>query len=143
MEDNNNGDGTYRYAYETGNGIAAQEQGDARGEGTRAQGGFTYTSPEGEVVHIQYNAGEEGFQATGSHIPLAPRIPEAIAKSIERNLAEEARGVVDNGQYRADGAGQYRHNGAGEYRHASVQYRTSGSFIGNTQYNQQIGGYKY
>lgn len=135
MEDNNSGDGTYSYAYETGNGIAAQEHGDARGEGTRAKGGFSYTSPEGEHVQIQYTAGEEGFQATGSHIPVAPPIPEAIAKSVEQNLAEEARGVIDNGQYRADGAEQYRQ--------AGVQYRTSGSVSANAHYNPQTGGYKY
>lgn len=135
LEDNNSGDGTYSYAYETGNGIAAQEHGDARGEGTRAQGGFSYTSPEGEHVQIQYTGGEEGFQATGSHIPVAPPIPEAIAKSIEQNLAEEASGVIDDGQYRSDGAGQYRQ--------ATVQYRTSGTFGGNAQYNPDTSGYKY
>lgn len=143
LEDNNNGDGVYSYAYETGNGISAQEHGDARGEGTKAQGGFSYTSPEGEHVQIQYNAGEEGFQATGSHIPVAPPIPEAIARSIEQNLAEEARGIVDDGQYRADGAGQYRHDGSGQYGQAGVQYKTSGSFGGQVQYSQQSGGYKY
>lgn len=133
LEDNNNGDGSYNYAYETGNGISAQEQGDARGEGTRAHGGFSYTSPEGEHVQIQYTADENGFQPQGSHIPTPPPIPADIAKSIEQNLAEEARGVVDNGQYRADGGGQYSQDGSGQYR----------SSAGHVQYNQQAGGYKY
>lgn len=36
--ENNNNIDTYNYLYETGNGINAQEEGDARGDGTQAQG---------------------------------------------------------------------------------------------------------
>ncbi|CAH0556916.1 unnamed protein product [Brassicogethes aeneus] len=74
-------DGSYRYAYETANGIAAQEQGVG---GQSAQGQFSWTSPEGEQVQIQYVADENGYQPTGPHVHP---IPEAILRSIAWNEA--------------------------------------------------------
>ncbi|KAJ8920807.1 hypothetical protein NQ315_004948 [Exocentrus adspersus] len=77
-------DGTYDYAYETANGIAAEEHGVPAGPngGTAAQGGYTYTSPEGQVVSISYVADENGFRAVGDAIPTPPPIPPAIARSL-------------------------------------------------------------
>lgn len=66
------------------------------------QGSYSYTSPEGEQIQISYQAGENGFQAQGSHIPTAPPIPEEIQKAIEQNLADEANGIVDDGQYKPE-----------------------------------------
>ncbi|CAH1999033.1 unnamed protein product [Acanthoscelides obtectus] len=99
----NNVDGeTYNYALETGNGIVAHEQGETKGEGTRAQGGYTYTAPDGQVISIQYIADENGYQPQGSHLPVAPPVPEEIQKAVEQNLADEARGIFDDGQYREE-----------------------------------------
>ncbi|CAH0556918.1 unnamed protein product [Brassicogethes aeneus] len=87
-------DGSYRYAYETANGIAAQEQGVG---GHHAQGSFAWTSPEGLPVQISYVADENGYQPVGAAIPTSPPIPEAILRSIAYNQAhpheqdEEAR----------------------------------------------------
>lgn len=116
LENNNDGE-TYKYAYETGNSISAQEEGDARGDGTKAQGGFSYTAPDGQQIAIQYTADENGFLPQGPHLPVAPPVPEEILRAVEQNLADEARGIFDDGQYREDGAGQYRHDGAGQYNH--------------------------
>ncbi|GLV39279.1 Ecdysone-dependent gene 78E [Carabus blaptoides fortunei] len=74
-----NHDGTYHYVYETENGIHADEQGAPQG----AQGSFSYTSPEGEHVQLSYTADENGFQPQGSHIPVAPPVPEAILRALE------------------------------------------------------------
>ena len=66
-----NHDGSYRYGYETGNGIAVQEQGYVKNLGVKdseiqtAQGFFSYTSPEGKPITLHYTADENGFQATG------------------------------------------------------------------------------
>ncbi|CAD7090703.1 unnamed protein product [Hermetia illucens] len=77
-------DGSYQYAYETTNGIAAQEQGVG---GRQAQGGFSYTSPEGIPIQIAYTADENGFHPEGAHLPIPPPIPQEILKSLEWNAA--------------------------------------------------------
>lgn len=64
---------SFNYAYETSNGIRAQEAGQLRQIGPDAaivtQGSYSYISPEGEPISISYIADENGFQPTGSHIP--------------------------------------------------------------------------
>ncbi|TKX27782.1 cuticular protein RR-1 [Spodoptera litura] len=84
-----NFDGSYQYNYETGNGIAAQEQGYLKNAGVKdaeaqvAQGSFTYTSPEGIPISVSYIADENGFQPQGAHLPTPPPIPEAIARALQ------------------------------------------------------------
>ncbi|XP_028158526.1 endocuticle structural glycoprotein SgAbd-2-like [Ostrinia furnacalis] len=84
-----NFDGSYQYNYETGNGIAANEQGYLKNAGNKdaeaqvAQGSFTYTSPEGIPISVSYIADENGFHAEGAHIPTPPPIPEAIARALQ------------------------------------------------------------
>ncbi|KAH8361577.1 hypothetical protein KR084_008421, partial [Drosophila pseudotakahashii] len=73
-------EGNYNYAYETSNGIAAQESGLG---GYRADGGFSWYSPEGQLVQIQYVADENGYQPQGALLPTPPPIPAAILKSLE------------------------------------------------------------
>ncbi|XP_057671951.1 pupal cuticle protein 36a-like [Diorhabda carinulata] len=108
--DNDNDGEAYNFALETGNGITAHEQGDTKQGGTNAQGGYSYTAPDGQQVAVQYVAGENGFVAQGSHIPTAPPVPAEIQKALEQNLADEARGIVDDGQYREEGeSGRYNH----------------------------------
>lgn len=64
---------SFQYAYETSNGIRAQEAGQLKQIGRDAaivtQGSYSYVSPEGEPVSISYIADENGYQPTGSHIP--------------------------------------------------------------------------
>lgn len=106
----NAGDGSYSYAYETGDGISAQEQGHPKGpDALEAQGGFAYTSPEGHQFQLSYIADENGFQPQGAHLPTPPPIPEAILRSLEFNQAEEARGGYkgDEGQYHEGPSNQY------------------------------------
>ncbi|XP_028134955.1 pupal cuticle protein 20-like [Diabrotica virgifera virgifera] len=144
LDNINEGDGSYHFNYETGNGISAQEQGEARGDGTRANGGFSYTSPEGQQIHISYTADENGFHPEGNAIPTPPPIPEAILKSIQQNLADEARGVSDDGSYRSDNSGQYNAGGAGGFRQ-SAHFGGGGAAFnrgGSAAYNRG-GGYQY
>lgn len=75
-----NPDGSYQYAYETSNGINAEEQGVG---GEQATGSFSYVSPEGENIQINYVADAGGFQPSGSYVPTPPPIPEAILKALE------------------------------------------------------------
>lgn len=113
----NQGDGSYSYAYETGNGIQAQEQGylkgagGAAGEAQTAQGSFSYTGPDGARYAISYTADENGFRPVGAHLPTPPPIPDAILRSIEQNRADGSLGggfrdgSGDDGQYRPQGGG--------------------------------------
>ncbi|XP_050301337.1 endocuticle structural glycoprotein SgAbd-2-like [Anthonomus grandis grandis] len=106
----NEGEGTYSYNYESANTITAQEQGDVRGDGTKAHGSYSFILPNGEHVSVTYTADQNGFVAEGSHIPTPPPVPEAILRALEENAAAEARGIFDDGQYHGEGLeeSQYR-----------------------------------
>ncbi|XP_030388582.1 endocuticle structural glycoprotein ABD-4 [Scaptodrosophila lebanonensis] len=83
-----NFDGSYKYSYETGNGINVEEEGYLKNAGTDnegqvAQGFFSYTSPEGVPIRITYLADENGFQPQGDHLPTPPPIPPAIQKALD------------------------------------------------------------
>ncbi|XP_017468626.1 PREDICTED: pupal cuticle protein Edg-78E-like [Rhagoletis zephyria] len=73
-------DGSYKLDYSTSNGISAQEEGYG---GHHASGGFSYYSPEGELIQLSYLADENGFQPQGNHLPTPPPIPPQILKSLE------------------------------------------------------------
>jgi len=87
-ENENNGDGTYRYLYETSDGTTAQESGYLKPNGAEdpiqvAQGSYQYYSPEGELFKVSYIADENGFQPEGSHLPTPPPIPAEIQKALD------------------------------------------------------------
>ncbi|KAL0883335.1 hypothetical protein ABMA27_016742 [Loxostege sticticalis] len=80
-------EGNFQYSYETGNGISAQASGvvknpNAENPELEITGGVKYTSPEGVPVELTYIANENGYQPQGSHLPVAPPVPEAIARSL-------------------------------------------------------------
>ncbi|CAD7076733.1 unnamed protein product [Hermetia illucens] len=83
-----NFDGSYKWSYETGNGIAAEEQGYLKNPGTDteaqvAQGQYSYTAPDGQLIRLTYLSDENGFQPQGDHIPTSPPIPPAIQRALE------------------------------------------------------------
>ncbi|XP_071639390.1 endocuticle structural glycoprotein SgAbd-8-like isoform X2 [Temnothorax longispinosus] len=86
-------EGSYSYAYETENGIAASEQGSPQPVGPKgdpavvAQGQYQYTAPDGTPIALQYTADENGFHPQGSHLPIAPQVPELIQKAVAYVLA--------------------------------------------------------
>lgn len=93
-ENVNNGDGSYKFSYETENGIKAQEQGELKNKGTdneiqSVSGSYSYTAPDGQVITVTYIADENGFQPTGDHLPTPPPIPEAIAKALAATAAAQ------------------------------------------------------
>ncbi|CAH0397815.1 unnamed protein product [Chilo suppressalis] len=103
FENVNNGDGTYRFSYDTPTGISAHESGSPRASGPEgpavtAEGGFSYRAPDGQQISLSYTADENGFHPTGSHIPTPPPIPEAILRSLEYNRQHPSS---DNGAYNA------------------------------------------
>ncbi|CAB0006791.1 unnamed protein product [Nesidiocoris tenuis] len=70
------------------NGISQNAEGRLNNKGTEQEaqsieGSYSFTSPEGQVITIQYIADEGGFRATGDAIPTPPPIPPAIARALD------------------------------------------------------------
>ncbi|KAJ8978090.1 hypothetical protein NQ317_004624 [Molorchus minor] len=83
-----NPDGSYRWSYDTENGISAEEDGRVKNLGTQAEatevrGSFRYIAPDNTPITVQYIANENGFQPVGAHLPTPPPIPPAILRSLE------------------------------------------------------------
>lgn len=70
----------FEYAFDTTNAIhdaaSGNEQGDIHGD-------FSWISPEGVHVALQYVADENGYQPSGDLLPTPPPIPAAILRSLE------------------------------------------------------------
>ncbi|KAJ6632883.1 Pupal cuticle protein [Pseudolycoriella hygida] len=97
FESNNDPDGSYKFAYETSNGISGQAQGIG---GVSENGQVKYTAADGTPIEFTYTADEGGFQPVGAHIPQAP---PHIARLIEWL---EAHPSEDDGSYKAAPAPQ-------------------------------------
>ncbi|KAG7168939.1 Cuticle protein [Homarus americanus] len=69
-----NGYGEYSFQYETSDGTARQESG-SQNDGQVSQGGWRYTSPEGQHVDITFLADHGGYQPRGDVLPIAPALP--------------------------------------------------------------------
>ncbi|CAH1391062.1 unnamed protein product [Nezara viridula] len=87
-QDGPNPDGTYQFSYQSGDGTSAQEQGYLKNPGTpdegqAAQGAFSYTAPDGQVISLQYLSDDGGFQPQGAHLPTPPPIPPEILRVLE------------------------------------------------------------
>ncbi|XP_065077657.1 cuticle protein CP14.6-like [Ochlerotatus camptorhynchus] len=83
-------DGSFNYAFETGNGIKVEDQGtikivkvpktDATGRAIGEEeisvsvqtGSYQYTAPDGQIYTVRYIADENGFQPQGDHLPVGP-----------------------------------------------------------------------
>lgn len=81
-----NGDGSYQYSFETGNGISADQQGDLKKVGDvdalEVKGQYQYPNEDGTNIQLTYTADENGFQPQGSHLPTAPPVPEPIQRAL-------------------------------------------------------------
>lgn len=67
-------DGNYNFQYSTDDGSFRQENGLA---GTK-DGEVSWTSPEGELITFSYVADENGYQASGSHVPQNVPLPDNL-----------------------------------------------------------------
>ncbi|XP_063363924.1 larval cuticle protein LCP-17-like [Cydia amplana] len=81
----------YNFAFETSNGISAQESGVLKNVGKdelalEVQGSNQYTAPDGQPIQLTFIANENGYQPQGAHLPTPPppqEIPEYIKRSLE------------------------------------------------------------
>lgn len=70
----------FDYAYDTTNAIHDAASGNEHGD---IQGDFSWVSPEGVHVALQYVADENGYQPNSDVLPTPPPIPAAILRSLE------------------------------------------------------------
>ncbi|XP_055707058.1 pupal cuticle protein-like [Phlebotomus papatasi] len=74
---NINVDGSYQFAYETGDGVAVSQSGVG---GEVAEGTARWVAPDGTPVEFSYRADGAGYVASGSHVP---ETPEYVYRAIE------------------------------------------------------------
>uniref|UniRef100_A0A1Q3FMB5 Putative cuticular protein 49aa n=1 Tax=Culex tarsalis TaxID=7177 RepID=A0A1Q3FMB5_CULTA len=105
-ENVNNGDGSYRFDYATGNGIQHKEEGYNRKIGPElgeqiVSGGYSYTGPDGKLYSVQYKADAGGFQPVGDHLPTPPPLPRELqeAYNLHAKLFAEAAARPKNPAY--------------------------------------------
>ena len=55
-------------------------------------GSYSFLTPEGELVEMQYTADENGYHASGSHMPTTPPPPPHV----QRLLDHLAKAGVDS-----------------------------------------------
>ncbi|CAG7648478.1 unnamed protein product [Allacma fusca] len=86
----NQGDGSFRWAYETSDGTRAEQAGYIKNPGApqddiiqSLSGAYSHYSPEGEYLTVTYTADENGFVPQGNHLPTPPPIPADIQKSLD------------------------------------------------------------
>jgi hypothetical protein len=81
----------FRCSYETANGIKAQEVGTLKkaaspedGNVIVTQGSYTYKTPDGVQITLQYVADDVGgFAPQGDHLPTPPPVPPAIQRALD------------------------------------------------------------
>lgn len=72
-------------------------------EAEEVHGSYSYISPEGQTITVNYIANEYGFQPSGDHLPTSPPIPEAILKSLQQIQA-----AAGSNGFSGDNSGQYQ-----------------------------------
>ncbi|KAK4018407.1 endocuticle structural glycoprotein SgAbd-3-like isoform X3 [Daphnia magna] len=84
-----NADGSYSFNFESADGTKVSESGSQKQVGpkpedigTVSKGSYSYTSPDGVVITVNWTADENGFQATGDHLPTPPPMPEHVVKML-------------------------------------------------------------
>ncbi|XP_026328500.1 late embryogenesis abundant protein, group 3-like [Hyposmocoma kahamanoa] len=104
--------GTYKFSYETANGIKREEtsynkvlpkgrsaDSNEGGENNESDeihvqiGSYSYTAPDGTLISVRYIADENGFQPIGDHIP---RVPGLSTSSSTEEKSGRALNIADN-----------------------------------------------
>ncbi|KAB1688362.1 chitin-binding domain-containing protein [Klebsiella pneumoniae] len=79
--------GAYKYAFETSNGIAADQSGKQITVGTEqggaSSGSYSYTAPDGSIVKITYVADENGYRPAGDALPKDHPLPDHVVQLLK------------------------------------------------------------
>lgn len=70
-------DGLFLYRYETSDGSFREEKAELKNAGSKneaiaVQGSYTYVGTDGITYKVTYVADENGYRATGEHLPKNP-----------------------------------------------------------------------
>ena len=76
-------------SFETGHGIVVEESSSQKQvgilpeeSGAISNGSYSYTNPDGSVITVNWVADENGFKASGDHLPTPPPMPEHVIKML-------------------------------------------------------------
>ena len=76
-------------SFESEDGTKVEESGsqkkigpDPEDVGPVSRGAYSYVDPDGLTITVEWTADENGFQATGAHIPTPPPLPEHVRRQI-------------------------------------------------------------
>ncbi|CAG9564253.1 unnamed protein product [Danaus chrysippus] len=106
--DNEQDDQGWHYAYETSDGIKAEQNGrvipgSVPEQGSLAvTGSFSYIGDDGQTYSVSYTADENGFHPSGDHLPTPPPIPEEILKSLQLTAVNDDKYNSRKSSYDAD-----------------------------------------
>ena len=74
-------------SFESDDGVKVESSGVQKQVGTKpeesgtvSKGSYSYTTPEGAVITVNWVADENGFQPSGAHLPVAPPMPDHVVK---------------------------------------------------------------
>lgn len=116
--------GGYKYGYDTGDGSAAEQSGDASNQ---VEGRYLYDGPSGQKLSIKYTAGVQGFVPEGipqgSLIPASPAVPIVTQYSNTAQDNDDQAGTgdasyafnIDTDSYKRQESSDARGNVKGSY----------------------------
>ncbi|XP_069996578.1 cuticle protein AMP1A-like [Penaeus vannamei] len=85
------GDGNFRYLFETSNGIKTEKVGTPGSEGqSNMQGSFSFPLTDGGVAQFSYIADENGYQPSSD---LLPPTPPHVFRLLEIAAEQRAKGI--------------------------------------------------
>ncbi|KAI4456122.1 cuticle protein [Holotrichia oblita] len=80
-------DGQYNFAFESGDGTQQEQLGQIKVVEDKpvisVSGKYSYVDAEGVPHVVTYTADETGYHPEGDTLPVAPPIPEAIARALQ------------------------------------------------------------
>ncbi|XP_017775288.1 PREDICTED: pupal cuticle protein 27-like [Nicrophorus vespilloides] len=98
----NQGDGSYKFEFETENKISQQETGELKNDGSQegaqsVHGSYSYLGDDGKTYTVNYVADENGFRPEGEHIAeeiqtLAKNAAQVGAQGYDRNAQTYSNG---------------------------------------------------
>ncbi|XP_042859558.1 cuticle protein AMP1A-like [Penaeus japonicus] len=88
------GDGNFRYVFETSNGIFKETVGTPGAEGqSNMVGSYRFTDPDGNVVEVRFTADENGFVPESDAIPQPPPLPAHVPELLAIAEQQQREGI--------------------------------------------------